>query len=376
MKLTLFDVHSQPQQVQAIWCELCQLNSPSYFLSWGWIEHWLSCLPASLAVQLAVIYQGDRPWLAFFVGQGRQVRHHLFRSRTVSLNATGLPQIDYLYIEYNAMLCAERVNCSLQKILELLPAQWDEFMMPGLDPNAFPGNALQQPLTAGKIIVESKIPSPYVDLDLVRQHNGNYLALLNKSTRSTITRSYKGYEERGAVTLEVGADLSTALDIFEEMVELHRTTWRERGKASAFTTDFLLDFHRELIRKRMEWQEIQLLRIRAGSTTIGCLYNFVFQNRVLFYQSGFHYETERRLSPGYTCLVEAIQYNAAQGYACFDFLASDDYYKSRLSTGENHLLWIKIQKPRIQFYLEAELKALKARYFPDKVIPPVQGVST
>jgi hypothetical protein len=144
MKLTLLNLSSDFQRVEEIWAKLSQSSAPSYFLSWGWIEHWISCLPEKAAVQLAVFSENDLPVLAFFVGQARTVRHGAFRSRSLFLNATGDPMVDRLHIQYNAMLHADAVNYPLHEILQLLPEPWDEFLLPGLDANRFPGNALDQ----------------------------------------------------------------------------------------------------------------------------------------------------------------------------------------------------------------------------------------
>jgi CelD/BcsL family acetyltransferase involved in cellulose biosynthesis len=161
------------------------------------------------------------------------------------------------------------------------------------------------------------------------------------------------------VTLEAARDQATALMFFMEMVYLHQRSWQARGETGAFATEFFRHFHQELIRKRFDCGEIQLLRITAGETTIGCLYNFVFKGKVYFYQSGVNYEDDSRLKPGFTSHVEAIKYNAAIGNACYDFLAGDAAYKDKLSTHQHRLVWATVQKPRIQFRIESELRLLK-----------------
>jgi CelD/BcsL family acetyltransferase involved in cellulose biosynthesis len=142
-------------------------------------------------------------------------------------------------------------------------------------------------------------------------------------------------------------------------VRLHKKTWQGQGEISSFESDFFQQFHQDLIRKRLDSGEIQLLRISAGDATIGCLYNFVCQGRVYGYQSGFQYEDDKHLTPGFTSFVEAIKYSAAMGYDAYDFLGGDAAYKSRLCTNEQRLIWAKVQKPRLHFQVEARLKALK-----------------
>jgi hypothetical protein len=303
--------------------------------------------------------------MAFFVGEALIVRHRAFHSRSLFLNATGNAEVDRLYIEYNAMLGQNAMldqednAILLDAVLALLPKEWDEFSMPGLDVTSFPGNVLGQGTRFGEIEIERDVPSPYVDLEMVRQNNGDYISLLSKKTRYEDRRSHQAYAERGPVTLEVAQDQNMAFSIFDEMVSLHQKSWQERGETGVFASDFFLHFHRRLIQKRFDFGEIQLLRAKAGANTIGCLYSFVYHRKVYFYQSGFNYEEDKRLTPGFTTLIEAVQYNAAIDNLHFDFLGGDANYKSKLCTHEQRLMWAKVQRPRLQFRLETWLKALK-----------------
>ena len=105
---------------------------------------------------------------------------------------------------------------------------------------------------------------------------------------------------------------------------------------------------------------MQLLRITCGKKTLGCLYNFVSQGMVYYYQSGFNYPDFGRFKPGLVCHALAIPYNAAQGHKTYDFLVGDSQYKKSLSTHANQLVWCTIQKPRLRFKLEGLAKAAKA----------------
>src|SRR5262249_11203404 len=146
---------------------------------------------------------------------------------------------------------------------------------------------------------DGRVPAPTVDLEKVRGAV-DYLKLLGGSTRSQIRRSQKLYGARGKLALEVAASLDQARSMFDELVALHRHGWRGRGEAGA-SLPFVHDFPRRLIGRRFTAGEIQLLRVRAGDTTVGCLYNFVSRGEVLFYQSGLAYETDGKLKPGLVC---------------------------------------------------------------------------
>ena len=331
----------------------------SYFLSWGWIAHWLESLPADAQVRLAVVSERGLPMLGCFLGESRISRHRLLGSHGVFLNATGYPGYDDLSIEYNGFLAPRSSRYALKEILELLPQPWEEFFMPGLDAEQFPGNCLHQSLDPYHVVIEQDVPAPYVDLELVRQRGGDYLSLLSARTRAHIRRSYRGFEAMGRVGLEAAGTVERAMEIFEEMVGLHQRAWSARGQPGAFASRYFHDFHAGLIRRRMAHGEIQLLRVSAGDATLGCLYNFVFKGRVYFYQSGLNYEIQKRLHPGLVSLTEAVLYNARQGQALFDLMGGKGAYKSTLGTHARRLLWAKIQKPRVKFRVERALRTVK-----------------
>src|SRR5262249_55298343 len=62
-------------RVADVWRTLEEHARPSYFLTWGWIENWLSCLPTDNLPRLAVVSGASGPFAAFFVGRRRLVRH-------------------------------------------------------------------------------------------------------------------------------------------------------------------------------------------------------------------------------------------------------------------------------------------------------------
>src|SRR4051812_33202590 len=121
MGSTLALVPARSPRVEAIWRELEAQASPSYFLSWGWIENWLACLPRDETPPLAVVHDADGALAAaFFLGRHR-IRHGgIFPSRAYYLNSTGRREIDDLCIEDNGILFATGRRRPLASIIELL----------------------------------------------------------------------------------------------------------------------------------------------------------------------------------------------------------------------------------------------------------------
>ncbi len=352
LKLELIDPYAP--RVEAVWRVLEERVSPSYFLSWGWMENWLACLPPHAAPQLAVLTRDGEPMAAAFLGKRRRNRHGFIPSRTLHINNTGDIAFDELCLEHNSLLAVPDGGGSLAKLIQLLPDSWDELFLEAADAETVA--ALKaQPLPAGmRLLIDREVKNYQIDLDRVRASKDGYVPLLGSSTRAQMRKAQRA---AGDVTFEVASDDRHALDIYEEMVALHQRSWRMRGHPGAFADPWFDRFHRRLIARRFRHGELQLLRVKNAQMTIGCLYNFVAAGRVLFYQCGFGSPADRHLRPGYLCHAHAIEHCAKEGLAVYDLLGGDARYKASLATDETSLVWARVQRRRLQFVVEDRLRA-------------------
>lgn len=351
--LTVLDAHDV--RVEAIWRTLEAVARPTYFLTWGWIETWLAALPRESMPQLAIFREGGVAVGACFLGRRRAVRHGIVPVRGMYINATGIPRFDELCIEHNRVMCRPGTAWPLAGLVRLLPGGWDELILPGVDRGAL------DPLTPGgdyQILVDRAVPAPYVDLSRVRAA-ADYLSLLGPNTRSQIRRARRLV---GRCELEVARSTTHALEIYEDLVTRHTASWRERGQPGAFADPWFDRFHRRLIERRFAHGEIELLRLRAGAMTIGCTYNLIGNDRVLFYQSGLAQFDDPHIKPGYLCQAAAVEHAAASGRATYDMLGSNARYKASLSTDTTDLVWLRVQRRLARFSLEGQAQRWKRAY--------------
>ncbi len=349
----LLDVFRDRSEVASVWKELAVVSPHSYFLSWGWMENWLDSLPHGCNLRLAVLRQGSAPLAAGFFGYGKVLRQRVFRSTAYLLNQTGDRTLDQFYIEDNSLLCAPEAGNPWSALLSLLPDSWEEIYLSGLNPERPPASWLTEIPAPYRVLVANRIPAPYVDLHAIARKGGDYLAAVSSNTRAQIRRSYKLY---GEIRTTVAADRTEALDIYDEMVDLHQRWWTRRRQRGAFASEYFRAMHRSLIERRFDHGEIQLIRVGNGRCTIGCLYNFDYRGAVSFYQSGLRIEEDNRLKPGYICHTEAIRHNLKLGRDIYDFMASFDEYKQRMGTHRRDLVWVRIQKPLLKFAAERVLR--------------------
>lgn len=303
---------------------------PSFFLSPAWIAAWLAGRPARTELfLLRGVIGGDTMLLGLF---GRSARRHppIVGGRAIHLHEFGEPDLDAIYIEYNDFLvAAEAAPDARAKAIQSAIAAFskrDDVVFR----NASPALASAIDATGvGRLRRElGRRPVFEVDLARVREAGGSFAAIATGSFRSQLRRSMRRYEERGALTLRVAQTDAARERAWRKLAELHRNAWRRRGKQGAFDNPAFEKFHRRLRAEAPE--STQFVELKCGEETIGCLYNFVHDGRVMNYQSGFRFEDDNQLKPGFVAHALAIEHYASQGFAVYDLLAGDAPYKRRL----------------------------------------------
>lgn len=347
--------------VEKYWRALLQEHQHHYFLSWGWMSTWLKSLPPRNGVRLIVGFLGEEPVLAFFAGISRKKWGKLFRSRAISLNTTGIPFFDKIYLEYNTVLIRPGLDINIRQLLHALDdIPWDEFYLPGLSTQFVERfGDLWNNSEKFNMVLEQKSAASYVNLEQVREAEMDYLRFLSANKRSQIRRSIKEYEKDGKIEIREAKTPQEALEFLERLALLHEEEWQERGIEGAFSNNYFFQFHRDLVFGRFPHGEIQILRIASPKTELGYLYNFIYNNRVYFYQSGLNYLPGNLYRPGLVSHYFSILYNAESGKSVYDFMAGEADYKTSLATGSEDVYWVKIFHNQMIFRSWTLITALK-----------------
>jgi len=90
------------------------------------------------------------------------------------------------------------------------------------------------------------------------------------------------------------------------------------------------------------WLQLSFLTVR-GKPAAAYL-NFVYNNRVLVYNSGLDPLNHGHLSPGIVLLGRLIEYAIQQGYEAFDFLRGDEAYKYDMGGRDTNVYQLQIAK--------------------------------
>lgn len=357
----LYDPFSELDRVKEIWTSMLEKCPHSYYLAWPWTELWLKSLPNDCSISLVVGFINESPVVAFFLGAQTTTRHRLFKFRKLSINQTFIPNIDIIWIEYNGILIDPEITITLGSLLENLPIKpWDEFSILRCSPVFQPNLIIDDDLDKKYHLEISTCESFYVDLDKIRSNNDDYFGLLSPNRRQQIRRSIKEYEKFGAIEIVIAEKTDEALELFDELTEIHQKTWTEEGHTGALSDAYIIDFHKDLISRRFEHGEIQLIKVSAGDHVLGCIYNLIYQGKVYFYICGFNYLPGNLYRSGLVCHSFAIMHNARLGLNSYDFLEGDDSYRKSLSTDHNEMQTITVRKRDIKYRAAGIIDTLRS----------------
>lgn len=354
-------------QLEALWVALQSECACHFYLSWPWIRTWLVMLPAYLDPMLVTIRSGGRIISLALIVEANVRRHGVVHSKTWSLHATGIQKLDAVFIEHNGLLVrdghAEAAWCALIATLAARKFEWDEIQLRGVSPKVIDWCRAQH----CRLKEDMQLISRYVALADIRKQQTDFISSLGSNTRARVRYTARSFEAKfGKVRITEARTAEEARSFYGELKHLHQQTWTDRGAPGSFANEFFESFHAKLIHDFFAGGSIQLLKLTAGTRTVGMLYNFVLQRNVYMYQSGFDYssmDAPNKQSPGLLAHSLAIQHCLDQGFDRYDFLAGDGRYKQVLANRSETLWWGRIQQDALKFRAE-DLAASCWRAFP------------
>jgi CelD/BcsL family acetyltransferase involved in cellulose biosynthesis len=317
-------------ELGARWRDLEQRADLSFFQSWTWV----GCFAAERffdPILVEAIEDGRTVALALF----NRVRRWVGPA-VLHLGTSGSAELDCPYVEQNGVVAESgRAEALTELCLRAVASRYD-LELPGVGELVL---AVARRAARLSRVVRSQ-GSPFVDLAALRAIGGDYLAGRSANTRQQIRRSVRFYERAGPIKVEEAETVGSAHAMLDEMAALHQATWTTRNRPGSFARPFFRRFHRALIAAAMPRGEVALLRISADGMVIGFLYNFVYRQRMLAYQSGFDYAAAGSVvKPGLTCHYRAITSAMDRGLDVYDFLAGEDRYKRSLADLSHRQIW-------------------------------------
>jgi len=350
-----------------LWRDLETRTDASFFQSWAWT----GCL-AEERFSDPVLLMAENNERICGLALFNQTRGYLGLP-TLWLGETGDPSRDDIFVEHNGVL----VERSFSEML--IPA-----CLEAAQHNAIDGDTRHFPRVirlsgipdqhvaalrsnASAVRVRATRLAPFVDIDSLRRSGRTVLATISRNTRYQIRRSERRYATTGPLAIVRARCIEQAQHFLDELVQLHQSHWRSRGRPGAFSNPKFVRFHRTLIDRAFSSGGTDLLKVTAGDQIIGYLYNLRHHGCISSYQSGFNYRVfEPHQKPGLTCHHVAMELYFAEGAHTYDFLAGSDQYKLSFSTDAVRLHWIDVWPRSLRGTMSRNLEEISRRVLGDR----------
>jgi len=349
--------------VRADWQELVE-GSPfaSFFHSAPWIETWLEVYGPTLQTEILLLRDSGRP-VAGGLLTFRTERHGPVFLRTVYLNACGEDEHEETALEFNDLLCLPgHEHAAARALRDVLDGvSWDEFLVPGCRQSEA-SDALREAFADTELVCRT-VPSFFINLEETRKSGAPFEMTLSHRRRQKIRQNLKAYHTEGAVELEQSQNAEQALTQLRELAALHQEGWRSRGKLGAFHSQRFVHFHELLIARAFGAGHIQTIAVRCGQQMIGVVHCFGWRGKLYFYQCGFRYSTNKRLSPGLVTILLSIQRFLEEGWEEFDLMAGDSEYKRTFGSKHRELQWLTFQRCTLRTRAVVALRRVRAAFW-------------
>jgi CelD/BcsL family acetyltransferase involved in cellulose biosynthesis len=280
----------------------------------------------------------------------RTVQHYgVLPFRRIEFLASGEEEADEICSDYlDFILLRGRETEALDFILRYIyekDTDWDEVLLTDLA-----GDSVNLPF------VKAFCEDSGFKMQQVRQEIAVFLPLTKsfteivKSLSANFRRKIR-LDCRTFATYGGEFRLINSLDHLEEgfaaLVELHQVRWLSRGEAGVFSSKKFMRFHRLFARKAIVNDWLRLYVALKDGKPIAAIYNFVHNNKVHYYQSGFKHEGSGLQSPGVLVQAYAIEQAIEAGCSEFDFLKSKPgSYKFRWQPQTRSLVQMRLSQSR------------------------------
>lgn len=211
-------------------------------------------------------------------------------------------------------------------------------------------------------------------IDLVALGDVEFGVGLSGKAGNHIRRNRRLFEEAyGAFTVANARNLQEAMHYFGELAVLHNARWRTKGQGGSFSSAAVVDFHERLIARLWPQGLVDLVCVRSNVKVVGYLYNFISENKVYFFQSGFTYDDGSKRSPGLLTHALCIESYRLKGYSEYDLLAGEAQYKRELTKQERTLCWTVLYRNAAWTRFLLWARRIKFKLAPTGVVPNVSA---
>ncbi len=336
MKIDLLTDASAFEKLKAEWNDLLHRSiSDTLFLTWEWQSTWWENLGVG---ELRIITMREDNHTLVGIAP---LFEETWNDGTKSLSLIGCVDVsDYLDV-IAARGHAEQVYAALLDTLTRadFPA-WNGGLCLCTLPEASPTNTqLKAMAEARGLSTEWKLHDVAPAIDLPAAWDA-YLEMLDKKQRHEVRRKLRRVEETNHqwYTIDAAAEVDQAIADF---IDLHKLS---RPDKHLFMDQRMQQFFVDMARRLQPRGWLQLAFLEIDGVRAASILNFVYNDAVLVYNSGYDPAKYGAFSPGIVLFAFSIQDAIAAKRRRFDFLRGNEAYKYRFGAHDARVYELHLKR--------------------------------
>ncbi|KAA3613268.1 MAG: GNAT family N-acetyltransferase [Calditrichaeota bacterium] len=341
MNVSIYTSKEDLLTIKDDWTKLNQsINTHSPFLSWEWINEWWSTyetrLPNSSSLQIICI-RDDKDQLfcimPFFSTKISSINGKL---NILKLAGTEFESSDYLDI-----LIADKY--SIEFIFDLFDLPEIKLLFNNFDKIVL--NNLLQDSALWKIqnefIQKRNYPTfskrtsicPYMDLP---ESEEELLKNLSKNMKSGLRRTRNKINKDPDLDIHRITEANEIDTTIQALFDLHDQRFTDQEKDTKFVFEKRGRFHQNIAKTFLGLGQLAFYTAKFKDEIIGCLYCYVFNNRVMYMQAGFNPDYAK-YALGNQLILKAITDGIEIKNIEFDFMRGNESYKTKWTASKRYL---------------------------------------
>ena len=342
--------------LQAEWNPLLKQSANNEItLTWEWMDTWWSVFKdPSRHLFILTFREEDGHLVGIAPFQIRTVRSYPFLPAIVQIAFLpyGEAEADEICSDYlNFIISPGREAEVIAKTIDYLTndcaGTWDEIVLDAISDDSKNLQLLREASSSHTSILYQEVnkgPSYFITLP---DQWDTFLMGRSGQFRNQYRRHIKRAEKEGKLRYEHAQTPKQLEEGFCILASLHQMRWQERGEAGVFSSEKFLLFHKQFAERSLENGWVRLQSLYINTVPIAAIYNFFYNNKIYFYQSGIDEKSYKDIAPGTLMHGLCIEESIHQGIREYDFLFGTPGYKTRWTSTFRRLVKIKISSKSV-----------------------------
>jgi CelD/BcsL family acetyltransferase involved in cellulose biosynthesis len=282
-------------------------------------------------------------------------RRHLYRRaipfRRLEMIGSGEQEADETCGDYLGPIAekgreADVAAALAEALVSDVAGDWDELFLPAMNGEGALPELLCAALRSRNVLasVEERTVAPYVSLPKTFDA---YLGSLKQNKRAQLRKSLRAFESwAGGPPVLVRVKSLSELDEGKRvLMALHRERW---GGDGVFGSPKFRAFHDRLMPELLAKGALDLGWMSVRNEPVAAFYNFRWNGKLSFYQSGRKLDIPDEVRVGVTMHAYLIQSAIEDGMREYDFLAGASQYKMSLALATRPLVELRAARPSLR----------------------------